>query len=101
MLGVQAADRFGHYVGRGEGWWLFTTLLVLAAVAGVAALVAQTTMGRSGRRLVDGGAPPAPPDDAVAQLRLRYARGEVSREEFLQAAADHGSPAVSGEETRT
>ncbi len=101
-MGVQAADRFGHYVGRGDGWWLLTTLLVVAAVAGAAALVAQTMMGRSGRP-VDGPGGPSPtrPDEAVAQLRLRYARGEVSREEFLQTAADLGSPVASGEEIRT
>jgi putative membrane protein len=32
-------------------------------------------------------------DQALDTLRLRYARGEISREEFLQAIEDLGGPA--------
>jgi hypothetical protein len=37
-------------------------------------------------------APAGPPvhDAALEQLRLRYARGEVSRTDYLQAATDLG-----------
>jgi uncharacterized membrane protein len=31
-------------------------------------------------------------DEALAALRLRYARGEMTREEFLQANEDLGGP---------
>jgi hypothetical protein len=31
-------------------------------------------------------------DPALAALRLRYARGELSREEFLRTSADLGAP---------
>lgn len=32
------------------------------------------------------------PDGALDTLRMRYARGEMTREEFLQASADLGGP---------
>ena len=64
--------------------WLFlVAFLVLLALAAYA--------------LVRGfHARPAPPaeGDALAILRLRYARGEISRDEFLQANADLGGGAV-------
>ncbi len=34
--------------------------------------------------------PPPPVDPVLSELRLRYARGEISREEYLQRAGDLG-----------
>jgi uncharacterized membrane protein len=56
----------------GWGWWggvfgLLVPLLVLGAIA----LVVVTLMRRS-----------TSPDDAVALLKLRLARGEISKEQF-------------------
>jgi uncharacterized membrane protein len=37
--------------------------------------------------------PPASrPDSAVEQVRMRYARGEITRDEFVQLMSDLGSP---------
>jgi uncharacterized membrane protein len=73
-----------------EGWWggplSFVALLLFMAllVAGVIWLV---------RRLAPAhalGAAPAAvaPDSAVTTLRMRYARGEVSRDDFQHTLAD-------------
>jgi uncharacterized membrane protein len=40
-----------------------------------------------------GGEPGEGGDAALEALRLRYARGEITREEFLQATDDLGGPA--------
>jgi putative membrane protein len=76
--------------GEGSTWQrgLFALLIVIAVAGAVVLLVRMWlaerpmhTLGRPG-----GGAPPHNP--AVAELDLRYARGEVSREEYLQRRAD-------------
>ncbi len=68
------------------GWWgglwgLVTVLIVL----GVLYLLFRSLMGASGNR----SAPPPPPrDDALRILKARYARGEITREEFEQMKRD-------------
>ena len=82
-----------RFIGPGPGdfhdgpsWqrWLFVLLIVVAIVVGVVLLarmwMARPPAGRTG--------PPPPPNPALAELDLRYARGEVSREEYLQRRAD-------------
>jgi putative membrane protein len=62
----------------------------------IAALVAYLVVRMTNRRtpspalVVPAGAPIQ--DAALQQLRLRYARGEISRSDYLQAAADLGAP---------
>ena len=82
-----------------DGWWggplhliLFLLLLALL-VAGVVWLVRHFSGGglataAAGPALMP--SPPAGPDPAVAALRMRYAKGEVSREEFQHAMEDLG-----------
>lgn len=78
----------GPYDGGGPSWvhWLFVFLIVVAIVAGILLIVRMWavrpphTGWRSG--------PPAPPNAALSELDLRYARGEVSREEYMQRRAD-------------
>ena len=87
-----------------DGWWggplhviLFLLLLALLVAGGVwlfqrfargglapAAAVGSAAGARSGA-----------PDPAVATLRMRYASGEISRDEFQQALADLGGDAGS------
>ncbi|MGW3353196.1 SHOCT domain-containing protein [Nonomuraea rubra] len=64
-------------------FWAVVVLAVLAlAVAGVVWLARTLTDRGQGR-------PPLPPEDrAVAELRRRYAVGEIDREEFLERKVD-------------
>jgi putative membrane protein len=92
--------RFGP-PGRGfvmhHGWWWgfwahFIPFLLFVAVI---ALVVWAVVRLSGRTLAPAVAPagfaPAPRmDPALEEVRLRYARGEMSREEFVQRARDLG-----------
>jgi uncharacterized membrane protein len=95
MQYLVAAGRFGeHWRHRGDGGGLWLVggllwlLLVAAVVAGVVYLLLRASgraPGRDGRAA--GG---STPDVAVTELRLRYARGEVSRDDYLRTAADLG-----------
>jgi uncharacterized membrane protein len=81
-----------HYADHGDphllGWLIFAALLALLVLAVVYAF---TRMGVGTRpRVALGG--PAHADDALGVLRLRYARGELTREDYLQASEDLGVP---------
>lgn len=89
--------RYAH-----DEWWhgplqLVLFLLVVAAlVLGVVWLVRTLRRSAPGAAAVPGAtvapalaaAPTSPLDPAVAELRLRYARGDVDRETYLRAFAD-------------
>ena len=72
-------------------------LIAVVALVLITALVAYVVVRITSRRthpqpvVVPAGAPIE--DTALQQLRLRYARGEVARSDYLQAAADLGAPA--------
>jgi uncharacterized membrane protein len=78
-----------------EGWWAgplhFVALLLLLAllVAGVVWLVRRLAPAPA-QAVVPAAGPAAAltGDPAVATLRMRYARGEVSREDFQHTLAD-------------
>jgi putative membrane protein len=65
---------------------LFVLLVVVALVAGTIFVVRMLLASRPASRHV----PPPPPvqSPAEAELDLRYARGEITREEYLQRRAD-------------
>lgn len=72
--GEYGSGMMGGGWGAFGGWMFFWPLLLL----GLVALVVYWA-GSQGR--VDGG---KPPDRPLAELRERYARGEISDEEFEQ-----------------
>jgi putative membrane protein len=81
----------GRLYDGGPGWvhWLFVFLIVVAVVVGILLIVrmwaARPNTPTGGWR--PGGSPP-PSSPAISELDLRYARGEIGREEFLQRRAD-------------
>lgn len=75
-----------HHGGPGAiGWTVFALQLLL--VLGIAWLVASTLLNRAGRRPAVA-AGPAAAGGPLEALQLRYARGELARDEYLQARAD-------------
>src|SRR4051812_22256948 len=82
-----------HAGGGGAGWpdglaWvIFAVLLALLLLAIVSLALSAYWHTAGGTR---GG--------ALAELDLRYARGEVGRDEYLQRRADLGGPAAPGGE---
>jgi putative membrane protein len=92
-----------HGMWSGPGWWILMPLVWLAFWAVVVvALVAVIRSGRGGR--IHSSSP------ALRLLEERYARGEISREEFLErravlkggsaAPAPPTAPIASGEHTQ-
>ena len=79
-----------------DGWWdgplhaIVFLLLVALLVVGVVWLVRRLAPGAAAQAAVPAVMPAAAfaADPAVAALRLRYARGEVSREDFRQGMED-------------
>jgi hypothetical protein len=94
----------GFYGPRGDGaWWpivpLVGWLLTLAVIGLIVWLVVRRRPApfAEGRPAGWGQQPPwaaAPPrpDSALEIARARYARGEMSREEFLRVSSDLGGP---------
>ncbi|MFN8223582.1 MAG: SHOCT domain-containing protein [Gaiellales bacterium] len=82
------AARHGH-----DGWWggplhaVFFLLFLGLLIAAVLWFARRLTLpSATAPTLASAGAPT--PDPAVATLRMRYAKGEVSREDFQHALAD-------------
>lgn len=76
-----------------DGWWggplhlIFFLLLVALLVVAIVWLFRRLT-GPGPAASVSDPAPGVSDDAAVAALRLRYARGEVARDEFLRTMDD-------------
>lgn len=68
--------------------WLVPILLVVLVVLLVVWLVSRTAARPASP------APLPPRDGALDQVRMRYARGEIDREAFLQLARDLGGPSA-------
>jgi putative membrane protein len=79
---------FGHH-----GFWFFglVPLILWAILIGVAIWAVLRVTSRRSMVATTGPLPAGPrPDAALEEVRLRYARGEMSREEFAQRSRDLG-----------
>jgi uncharacterized membrane protein len=76
--------QFGGDQGGGEWHWLVPLLFLVALTAMFAWMVLQSRR----RPAVVAASAGAAGDPALDELRLRYARGEVSREDFVATEAD-------------
>jgi uncharacterized membrane protein len=91
-------DFFWHEGARHahDGWWsgplhaIVFLLLLALLVAGFIWLVRRLSAGAATQAAVPAAMPTAAlvADPAVAALRMRYARGEVSRDDFQHAMED-------------
>jgi putative membrane protein len=82
---------YWEHAGNGHPFLWFLFFLLLAVVVGlVAAFVLRRLGDRPGRALPFQPAALGPPEDALGIVRMRYARGEIDREQFLQTTADLG-----------
>jgi putative membrane protein len=96
----------GHY-GPGfppaehihRGWWgvghPFVALLMFLIVIG---LIVWAVLYVTSHRASPAAAPAGPPprDPALEELRIRYARGEMAREEFVERSHDLGGGPPAG-----
>jgi uncharacterized membrane protein len=94
-------DRFGRgfEVTQAHHWVGGVVMLVMFAVLiGVIVwAVLRITRAEAAKQAMPvAGAPPLPvaraEDPALATLRLRYAQGEIDRDEFVRVSTDLGSP---------
>ena len=89
----------GNFAGRGDGGphvlgILFFAVFLVAVIA-VVVLAVRWVRGASASPAY-AAAQPSPPDAALATARLRYAGGELSREDFLRISADLHVPGAPG-----
>src|SRR3954465_7996362 len=78
---------FGGPHHDGQGWhWIVPLLFLLLLTGMVAWMLLQSRRGGGAVAVSPGGG--AAGDPALGGLRLRYARGEVSRDEFVTTEAD-------------
>lgn len=95
-------QRPGPYVdyhhGGGHPWYGFVMCVLLLALVALAAFSAWR-LTHPATAALSAAAPPAakPADPALGELRLRYARGEVTRDEYLQRLTDLGGVAPPSE----
>jgi uncharacterized membrane protein len=81
------AEQVQRHGGHPFAWLVFVILLGLLAALAVW-VVLRVTSARTARPALLAG----PADDAVDVVRLRYAKGEIDRTEFLRVTADLGAP---------
>ena len=88
-----------HGAGNSSLAWATFALVLLLVLTFFALLVARTASGRNRhwhRRMAFAG-PGGGPPDPLELLRMRYARGEIDRDAFLQGTSDLTASATTEE----
>jgi uncharacterized membrane protein len=75
----------------GAGWPILGIAMFLILIGVLVWAVLRITHAEV-RPALAGGRPTARPDGALDEVRLRYARGEMTRDEFVQRFQDLGGP---------
>jgi putative membrane protein len=85
-----------------DAWWGFLHLLPLVLLLVLIGVGVWAVLRYSSRPVVAAGAGAvAPPRDAaVEELRIRYARGELGRDDFAQRMRDLGHPDIAPAQAR-
>ena len=95
--GPQYMPGWGPYVHH-DTWWQsgfhLLPLLLFAIFIGVLVWGVLRLSSQSAFANADAMPPAGPParDQALGELRVRYARGELDRSDFLERSADLGGP---------
>jgi putative membrane protein len=83
------SDGWGHHMDWGGGWWWWMAIwgtLMMVALVGLAVWLARNVAGGTSGERAD--------DDPVASARRilaeRYARGELTTEEYRERSAELG-----------
>jgi putative membrane protein len=87
--------RYHEGLGHGGpmlGWLAF--LVVLVVLVGLAVWAVRRITSTPAAAAPQSGATTPRPDPALEAARMRYARGEIGRDDYLRIAADLGSPPV-------
>jgi uncharacterized membrane protein len=82
-----------HQTDPALAWATFALVLLLVLAAGAFAIMMASRRGPRQRMRFRGGRP-----DPLEVLRMRFASGQMTREEFLQAAGDLTSTATTVEQ---
>jgi len=103
---LQGLPGFGSYAYH-DAWWqggfhllslVLFAILIGVLVWGVLRLSSQGVLAsaRAGSSPAGPMPPAGPPprDQALDELRVRYARGELERNDFLERSADLGGPPI-------
>lgn len=90
MMDPNAFQRFHEHADHPIGWMILMLVLLALVVLAAFYLGRRYSHALPAVHVPSGGAPAAL--DPLTLLRLRYARGEVGREEFLLAQEDLGGP---------
>jgi uncharacterized membrane protein len=87
---------FAFHHGPGPFGWTVLALFCALVVLGVVAVV-YVWRGVKTSPFTAGGTRPGPGSDpAIGELRMRYARGEISWEDYAQRAFNLGFPVTPG-----
>jgi uncharacterized membrane protein len=101
----EVSDMYGPWQGdpgylHHGPWWGFVHLLPFLMFLVLIGVAIWAVLRFSSRPLAGAvgaggaGAVPLPRDAAVEELRIRYARGELERDDFAQRMRDLGSPDI-------
>ncbi len=82
----------GLHHGPGVFGWLSLAIVAALLILGVVALVRLWGTPRGRGLAFPGGPQPPPVDPAITELRIRYARGEITWEEYVQRSHNLGVP---------
>ena len=83
----------GLYHRGHEGWHVVVFLLIVAALVGLLVwLILSARRSPAGSVVAPSG--PSTPDRALDEARLRYARGETTREQYAQVVTDLGGTPI-------
>jgi uncharacterized membrane protein len=95
-MGPQFGGPIDGHAGWGAAGW-FVPLLITAVLVGVAVWAVLRVTRTVAAGSIVGAAQPVPTaraDAAFEAARMRYARGELGRDEYRQVARDLGAPEV-------